>query len=349
MGGRRKFHGAKELLLPDHYDVRIAHNVVGKCNVHSFRNYTKLENVGPEDYYCQFKYKTTTGAFVPDMVPMYCKCEMPYNPDDFMVNNIDENSQSVTPAVLLKFLREHRSVWLYVDDLIFTGNNPSLFETFKKDISRKFEMTDVGLMSYYLGLEVKQMEDGFFISQESYTKEILKKFNMLDCNPVNTLMESGTKLSKFDEGENVDPTFFKSLVGRLRYLTCIRSDILFAVVVVRRFMEAPTSTHLKVTRRILRYLKGTIDIGLFYSSSNDFNLMGFCGSDYVRDIDDRKSTTGFVFFLGDSVISWSSKKQSIVTLSTCEAEYIAATSCTCYAIWLRRLLKELNLPQIEAT
>ncbi|XP_019248334.1 PREDICTED: uncharacterized protein LOC109227589 [Nicotiana attenuata] len=222
-------------------------------------------------------------------------------------------------------------VCLYVDDLIFTGNNSSLFEAFKKDMSCEFEMTDIGLMSYYLGLEVKQMEDGIFISQESYTKEILKKFNMLECNPVNKPMESGTKLSKFDEGEKVDPTFFKSLVGSLRYLSCTRPDILFAVGVVSRFMEAPTSTHLKVTRRILRYLKGTINFGLFYSSSSDFNLMGFCDSEYAGDIDDRKSTTGFVFFLGDYVISWSSKKQSIVTLSACEAEY------------------ELNLPQIEAT
>ncbi|XP_070045497.1 uncharacterized mitochondrial protein AtMg00810-like [Nicotiana tomentosiformis] len=152
------------------------------------------------------------------------------------------------------------------------------------------------------------MEDGIFISQESYTKEILKKFNMLDCNPVNTPMESGTKLSKFDEGENVDHIFFKSLVGSLRYLTCTRPNILFAVGVVSRFMEAPTSTHLKVTRSILRYLKRTIDFGLFYSCSSDFNLMGFCDSDYAGDIDDRKSTTGFMFFLGDSVISWSSKK-----------------------------------------
>ncbi|XP_019257220.1 PREDICTED: uncharacterized protein LOC109235521 [Nicotiana attenuata] len=190
-------------------------------------------------------------------------------------------------------------------------------------MSREFEMTDVGLMSYYLGLVVKQMEDGIFISEECYKKEILKKFNMLDCNPVNIRMESGTKLSK--------------------------PDILFEVGVVCRFMEAPISTHLKVTRRILRCLKGTIDFGLFYSSSNNFNLMGYCDSDYAGDIDDRKSTIGFVLFLGDSFISWSSKKQSVVTLSTCEAEYVAATSCTCHAIWLRRLLKKLNLPQIEAT
>ncbi|KAK6773345.1 hypothetical protein RDI58_028583 [Solanum bulbocastanum] len=210
-------------------------------------------------------------------------------------------------------------------------------------------MTDIGLMSYYLDLEMKQMEEGIFISQESYTKEILKKFNMFDCNPVNTPMASGTKLSKFEDGEKVDSTLLKSLVGSLRCLTCTRPDILFAVGVVSRFMEAPTSTHLKVARRILCYLKGTIDLGLFYSSSDDFNLVGYCDSDYAGDVDNRKNTSGFVFFLGDCVISWSSKKQSIVTLSTCEAEYVAATSCTCHAIWLRRLLKELNLPQIEAT
>lgn len=132
----------------------------------------------------------------------------------------------------------------------------------------------------------------------------------------------------------MDSTLFKSLIGSLRYLICTRPDILFAVGVVSCFMEAPTSTHLKVAKRILRYLKGTIDLGLFYSSSNDFNLVGYCNSDYAGDVDDGKSTSGFVFFLGDCVISWSTKKQSIVTLSTCEAEYVAATSCTCHAIWL---------------
>ena len=172
---------------------------------------------------------------------------------------------------------------------------------------------------------------------------------MFDCNPVNIPMEYGLRLSKFDEGEKEDPTLFKSLVGSLRYLTCTRPDILFVVGIVSRFMETPTSTHMKIAKRILRYLKGTIDFGLFYSSSNDFKLVGFCDSDFAGDIDDRKSTTDFVFFMGNCTITWSFKKQSIVTLSTCESEYTAATSCTCHAIWLRRLLKELHLPQDEAT
>ncbi|KAL0448352.1 UNVERIFIED_CONTAM: Retrovirus-related Pol polyprotein from transposon TNT 1-94 [Sesamum latifolium] len=235
-------------------------------------------------------------------------------------------------------------VCLYVDDLIFTGNNPSLFENFKKEMSLEFDMTDLCLMPYYLGLEVKQSKEGIFLSQAGYAKEVLKKFNMFDCNSVNTPMVTGLKLSKFGDEEKVNPTLFKSLVGSLRYLTCTRPDILFAVGVISRFMEAPISSHMKAAKRILRYLKGTLDFGIFYSRSNDFTLKGFCDSDFAGDIDDRKSTTGFVFFMGDCVISRCSKKQPIVTLSTCESEYVAATSCTCL-FGLEKLLKELHLSQ----
>ena len=240
-------------------------------------------------------------------------------------------------------------VCLYVDDLIFTGSNPSLFEEFKRVMIKEFEMTDIGLMAYYLGIEVKQKEEGIFISQESYAKEILKRFKMNDCKPISTPVECGVKLSKYDEGEDIDPTFFKSLVGSLRYLTCTRPDILYAVGLVSRYMENPKTTHFKAAKRILRYIKGTINFGLLYSFSNDYKLVGYSDSDWGGDVDDRKSTTGFVFFMGDTAFTWMSKKQPIVTLSTCEAEYVAATSSVCHAIWLRNLLKELSLAQEEPT
>ncbi|KAJ7961681.1 Retrovirus-related Pol polyprotein from transposon TNT 1-94 [Quillaja saponaria] len=251
-------------------------------------------------------------------------------------NRIDkyfqENGFVRCPHEYALYVKAHENgnvlfVCLYVDDLIFTGNNPIMFEDFKKAMTCEFEMTDMGLMSYYLGFEVKQNDGGIFISQEGYAKDVLKKFQMLDSNSVNTPIECGVKLSKHDVGEKVDPTLFRSLVGSLRYLTCTRPDILYAVGVVSRYMESPTSTHMKTAKRILRYLRVILpEIWMI-----------------------EKSTTGFVFFMGNNAISWVSKKQPIVTLSTCEAEYVVATSCTCHAIWLRRLLKELQEPQKEAT
>ncbi|KAH9650285.1 hypothetical protein KPL70_026315 [Citrus sinensis] len=240
-------------------------------------------------------------------------------------------------------------VCLYVDDLIFTGSNPSLFEEFKRVMIKEFEMTDIGLVGYYLDIKVKQKEKGIFISQESYAKEILKKFKMNDCKPISTPVEYGVKLSKHDEGEDIDPTFFKSLVGSLCYLTCTRPDILYTVGLVSRYIENPKTTHFKTAKGILRYIKGTINFSLLYSFSNDYKLVGYSESDWGGDVDDRKSTTRFVFFMGDTAFTWMSKKQPIVTLSTCEAEYVAAISSVCHAIWLRNLLKELGLPQEEPT
>ncbi|XP_050888698.1 uncharacterized mitochondrial protein AtMg00810-like [Lathyrus oleraceus] len=126
-----------------------------------------------------------------------------------------------------------------------------MFEEFKKDMSNEFEMTDIGLMAYYLGIKVKQDEKGIFITQEGYDKEVLKKFKMDDANPVGTPMEYGSKLSKHENGEIVDPTLYKSLVASLCYLTSTRSDILYLVGVVSRYMEASTTTHFKATKRIL--------------------------------------------------------------------------------------------------
>ena len=143
-------------------------------------------------------------------------------------------------------------VCLYVEDLIFTRSNASMFEEFMKATTKEFKMTDIGLMSYYLGIEVKQEEDNIFISQEGYAKEVLKKFKMDTCKPINTSVECAIKLTKYDEGEKVNPTFFKSLVGSLRYLTCTRPDILFVIWLVSHYMEIPTTTHLKIAKRIVK-------------------------------------------------------------------------------------------------
>ncbi|XP_050902735.1 uncharacterized mitochondrial protein AtMg00810-like [Lathyrus oleraceus] len=224
-------------------------------------------------------------------------------------------------------------------------NNLSMSEEFKKDISNEFEMTDMGIMAYYLGIEVKQEDRGIFITQEGYAKEVLKKFKMDDTNLVGTPMECGSKLSKHENGEIMDPTLYKSLVGSLRYLTSTRPNILYVVGFVSRYMEAPTTTHFKAEKRIIRYIKGITNFDLHYYSYNNYEIIDYSDSDWSGDLDDRKSTTGFMFFMGDTTFTWMSNKQSIVTLSTCEAEYNVATSCVYHAIYLRNLLKELKMPQ----
>jgi hypothetical protein len=192
---------------------------------------------------------------------------------------------------------------LYVDDLLFTGNNPTMFKAFKKSMVQEFEMTDIGLMAYFLGLEVVQKEEGIFVSQSSYAKDILERFKMESYNPVSTSVENGVELRKSKVG-NVDPTYFKSLVGSLRYLTCTRPDILYGVGLISRYMETPDQSHLNAAKRILRYIKGNINEGMFNTSSTNFNLVGYSDSDWGRDLDERKSTTGFVFFMGDTSFTW---------------------------------------------
>jgi Reverse transcriptase (RNA-dependent DNA polymerase) len=145
-------------------------------------------------------------------------------------------------------------VALYVDDLIFMGNNDEMIEEFKDTMTREFEMTDLSLMNFFFGLEVRQVEMGIFVSQETYANEILKKYKMTNCYPVSTPMEPGAKLSKFDGGERVDASRYRSLVGSLHYLKCTRPDLSLSIGIISQFMEEPVYSHWKALKRILRYI-----------------------------------------------------------------------------------------------
>lgn len=203
-------------------------------------------------------------------------------------------------------------------------------------------MTDLEAMKYFLGMQVKQSPGKIFLSQEKYAEDMLKKFNMSDCKPMATPMATNVKLSKNDGKEKVDASLYRSLVGSLIYLTNTRPDIVHSVSIISRFMSDPSKDHLAATKRILRYIKGTKSHGIMYESENDCRLTGYTDSDWAGSIDDRRSTSGYVFQLGSKSISWSSKKQATVALSSSEAEYIASTSAACEAVWLRRILKDLQ-------
>ena len=165
------------------------------------------------------------------------------------------------------------------------------------------------------------------------------------CNPIVT----GSKLVKDENAKATDARKFKQMVGCLMYLLATRLDLAYSVCLVARYMERPTEMHMAAIKRILRYLKGTASYGILYKRGEEVRLTGWSDSDYAGDIDDGKSTSGYVFMIGDSAVAWSSKKQPIVNLSTTEAEYVAAVSCSCQGIWLRRILHHLNEDHKEVT
>ncbi|KAL1218311.1 Retrovirus-related Pol polyprotein from transposon TNT 1-94 [Cardamine amara subsp. amara] len=242
-------------------------------------------------------------------------------------------------------------VSLYVDDLIYTSNSEAILVSFKSSMMMEFSMTDLGRMKYFLGVEVTQDEQGIFISQKKYAMETLNKFGMEDCNPVKNPTVPGCKLTREGAGELVNPTLFKKLVGSLRYLTATRPDLIYSVNLVSRFMESPTEQHMLAAKRILRYIQGTTGFGIQYRREYGAKekLVGYVDSDYAGDEDDRRSTSGYTFMIGNGAVSWASKKQSIVTLSTTEAEFVAAANGACQAMWLRNILTEVGFDQGSGT
>jgi hypothetical protein len=238
-------------------------------------------------------------------------------------------------------------VCLYVDDMIYTGNLE--LTIFKHAMQSEFEMTDIGIMKYFLGIEVDQSTKGIFVCQQKYSAHIIKRFRMEDCNPVETPIPIGRKLSKQDEGPTMDSTLYKSLVGSLLCLTTTRLDIMYASNLVSRFIESPKDSHWKMAKRILRYVAGTLNFGLWYTQSDDKHLSGYTDSGFAGSLDDRKNTSEHSFHPGTNLISSASKKQPTVSISSVEAEYVAATSASYQAVWLRRILKDMSHTENDPT
>ncbi|PRQ17802.1 putative RNA-directed DNA polymerase [Rosa chinensis] len=211
---------------------------------------------------------------------------------------------------------------------------------------REFDMTDMGSMSYFLGIEVIQKPGGNFIFQRRY---VLKRFGMMGSNMVTRPIVPGSKIGRDKYGVTVDETDYKQLVGSLMYLTSTRPDLMFVTTLLSIYMAKPNELHLQAAKRVLRYLKGTVDYDIYYKNEGGDKLMAFTDSGYAGDMEDSKSTSGYVFLLSSGAISWSSKKQPIVTLSTTEAKFVAATMCVCQAIWLKRIVKELGHEEEDCT
>ncbi|XP_031273246.1 uncharacterized protein LOC116131724 [Pistacia vera] len=208
---------------------------------------------------------------------------------------------------------------LYVDDLLITRSNPNQLSKFERSMQSKFEMTNLGEMTYFFGMEIVQSKNGIFVCQERYANEVLIKFRMENSKPADTPLVSNLKLSKIDGGRRVDEGLFRSLVGCLLYLTATQLDLMFAASYLSRFMSCPSELHYRVAKRVLRYVKGTFSLGIWFRRAENLVLVGYTDSHWGGSLDDMKSTSGYVFYINSGAISWLSKKQDIVAQSTAEA------------------------------
>ncbi|GJY89458.1 uncharacterized mitochondrial protein-like protein [Tanacetum coccineum] len=229
-------------------------------------------------------------------------------------------------------------VQVYVDDIIFGSTKKSLCTEFEKMMHKKFQMSSMGELTFFLGLQVKQKEDGIFISQDKYVTEILKKFGFTDVKTASTPMETQKPLLKDEDGEEVDVHLYRSMIGSLMYLTSSRPDIMFAVCACARYQVNPKVSHLHVVKRIFRYLKGQPKLGLWYLKDSLFDLVAYTDSDYAGASLDMKFTTVGYQFLRGRLISWQCKKQTVVANSTTEAKYVAASSCCGQVLWIQNQL-----------
>ncbi|GJU33482.1 putative ribonuclease H-like domain-containing protein [Tanacetum coccineum] len=218
-------------------------------------------------------------------------------------------------------------VQVYVDDIIFGSTRKSWCDEFEALMKGRFQMSSMGELIFFLGLQVKQKTDGIFISQDKYVADMLKKFDLASVKTAITPMETKMALTKDEEADEVDVHLYRSMIGSLMYLTASRPDIMFAVCACSRFQVTPKTSHLNAVKRIFKYLKGKPNLGLWYPRESSFDLEAYSDSDYAGANLDRKSTTGGCQFLGSRLISWQCKKQTIVATSTTEAEYVAAASC----------------------
>ncbi|GJR80195.1 retrovirus-related pol polyprotein from transposon TNT 1-94 [Tanacetum coccineum] len=256
----------------------------------------------------------------------------------------DFSKGSVDPTLFIrKEGKELLLVQVYVDDIIFAASTPELCDLFAKIMCSKFKMSMMGKISFFLGLQIFQNPRGIFINQSKYALESLKKYGFDSCDPVDTPMVEKSKLDEDKEGKAVDPSHYRGMIGTLLYLTASRPDLQFAICMCARYQARPTEKHLHAVKRIFRYLKGTVNRGLWYPKDSSIALTAFADADHAGCQDTRRSTSGSMQFLGDRLVSWSSKRQKSAAISSTEAEYIAMSGCCAQILWMRSQLTDYGL------
>jgi hypothetical protein len=260
-------------------------------------------------------------------------------------------SQSKSDNSLFIYRRDTTIAYLllYVDDIILTTSTDVLRTSIISLLSSEFAMKDLGPLSYFLGISVTRHSGGIFLSQKKYAEEVLERAGMSSCKSCPTPVDTKSKLSTNTGTQYEDPSLYRSLAGALQYLTFTRPDISYAVQQICLFMHNPMEVHMQALRRILRYIKGTSQCGLHLYSSPTTSLISYTDADWGGCPDTRRSTSGYCVFLGDNLLSWSSKRQPTLSRSSAEAEYRGVANVVSESCWLRNLLLELHCPIQKAT
>nr|KYP36155.1 Retrovirus-related Pol polyprotein from transposon TNT 1-94 [Cajanus cajan] len=235
-------------------------------------------------------------------------------------------------------------ILVYVDDIIITGNNSYVLQSIISQLNSAFSFKDLGRLDYFLGIEVKSNYDGSLtLTQSKYIRYLLNRPNMENSNPISSPMISGCKLSKTGSEKFHDVSLYRSVVGALQYATITRPEISFSINKVCQFMSNPLEQHWSAVKCILRYLKGTMFLGLHLHpapSNSPLSIHAYCDVDWASNPDPRRSTSGASIFVGPNLISWWSKKQTVVARSSTEAEYRSLALATAEVMWIQTLLSE---------
>ncbi|RVW58402.1 Retrovirus-related Pol polyprotein from transposon RE1 [Vitis vinifera] len=255
-----------------------------------------------------------------------------------------QSSRADTSLFIFNTASDILILLVYVDDILVTGSSPTLVSHFISYLSAKFALQDLGPLSYFLGIQAHQLGSVLHLTQHKYIADLLKCTQMETSKPAPTPGRLGRTLSQSDGVSLSDPSEYRHTVGALQYVTLTRPDIAFVVNKACQFMAKPSDVHWMAVKRILRYLKGTIHLGLHFQPAASMELQGYSDADWASCPDDRRSTSDYCVFLGLNLISWSSSKQRLVSKSSAESEYRGLVSLTAELVWIQSLLQELYLP-----
>lgn len=248
------------------------------------------------------------------------------------------------------FVRHHGDSLTYMlvcfDDLVITGNDNVFIESFISHLNATFSLKDLGALNYFLGIEVHYTTRGIVLSQAKYARDLLCKAKIDGAKQISSPVVAGTHLSH-DGPLLDDPTFYRSVVGALQYATITRPDLSYAVNQVCQYMQRPTVQHWQAVKRILRYIKGTLSYGIHIRPSQSNRLIALADANWAGDHDTMRSTHGFCVYYGGNLVSWSSRKQTVVAKSSTEAEYRGIANATAEILWVQQLMRELHIHQSD--